>query len=132
MIPPLHHPAQAEAAPPQAQPLGLQGGDEDQREQARAGGEEVDGRVRRAAAAAAGSSADLRGLGGEPRRDRLGEGHLERGGAVAELVVEDLCVGAGDLEVAEGVGVEAVYAGGAGCCLACEGGNRAVLVDVRR
>lgn len=118
MIPPLHDAAQAEAAPPQAQPLRLQGDDENQREQARAGGEEVDGRVLRVAA-----STDCRRRGKEPR-DCFGGGHLERGGAVVELVVEDLGIGAGDLEVAEGVGMEAVYAGGAGCGLACEGRTR--------
>lgn len=54
------------------------------------------------------------GGGGDEPRDGVGGGDFERGGAVVELVMQDLGVGAGDLEVAKGVGVQAVYAGGAG------------------
>lgn len=38
-----------------------------------------------------------------------------------EFVVQGLCVGARDLEVAQGVGVEAVFAGGTGGCVAWGG-----------
>jgi hypothetical protein len=88
--------AQPEKTPPQAQPLRLSSGDEGEREQARAGGEEDNGMVRRGDAAADGREEPWDGVGG---------GDLERCGAVVELVVEDLGVGAGDLEVAEGVWV---------------------------
>lgn len=45
------------------------------------------------------------GRRGREPRDGIGGGNLERGGAVVELVVKHLGVGAGDLEVAQGVGV---------------------------
>jgi len=93
VITPLHDPSQPEAAPPQAQPLRSQGCDEDKGEQACGGSEKRDGRMRRVAADGGG------GRGEEPR-DGVGGGDLERGGAVVELVVEDLGVGAGDLEFA--------------------------------
>lgn len=126
MIPPLHDTTQPEAGPPQAQPLGLQGGDEHEGQQARAGGEEADWRGRRLA-----DGGDRHALGvvggGALRcqaRDGVGGRDLERGGAVVELVVQHLGVGAGDLEVAQGVGVQAVYAGRAGCYVTCEGRGR--------
>lgn len=118
MIAPLHDAAQPESAAPQADPLGPQGGDEDKGQQARTGGEKCD-RGRRRVAAGEPAVAGRGGGRGDEARDGVGGGDLERGGAVVELVVQDLCVGAGDLEVAEGVGVQAVYAGGAGCYLAC-------------
>lgn len=95
MIAPLHDAAQPESATPQAQPLGPQGGDEDKRQQARAGGEESDGWGRRMAAdeLAIAARGDESGYG-------VGGGDFERGGAVVELVVQDLGVCAGDLEVA--------------------------------
>lgn len=119
MIAPFHDAAQPEAAPPQAHPLGPQGGDEDKGEQACAGGEEGDGGRRRMSA---GELSDVVRRGGGPAdeaRDGVWGGDLERGGAVVELVVQHLCVGAGDLEVAQGVGVQAVDAGRARCHLAC-------------
>jgi hypothetical protein len=93
VITPLHDATQPEAAPPQAQPLRSQGGDEDKGEQACGGSEKGNGRMRRGAA-------DGGGRRGEEPRDCVGGGDLERGGAVVELVVEDLGVGAGDLEFA--------------------------------
>lgn len=86
MIPPLHDAAQPEATPPQAHPLGPQGGDENEGQQARAGGEERDRGRRRVAADEFAVPARGGGRGGEVR-DRVGGGDLERGGAVVELVV---------------------------------------------
>lgn len=127
VIAPLHDAAQSEAAPPQAHPLGPQDRDEDEGEEAGAGGEEGDGRGRRVAASEpAATVRGDRGRGGEPR-DGVRGGDLEWGGAVVELVVQDLGIGAGDLEVAQGVWVQAVYAGGAGCYLAF--GSEAGLVS---
>lgn len=123
MIPPLHDTTEPEAAPAQAQPLRPQGGNEDQTKQAGAGGEEVDGRRRRVAA-----NGGRRG--GEPRYG-IGRGDLERGGAVVELVVKHLGVGAGDLEVAEGVGVQAVNAGGARCYLACANESKLASLQLK-
>lgn len=125
VIAPLHDAAQPEAAPPQAHPLRPQGGDEDKGEQARAGGEERDRGRRRVAADELAVAA--RGGRGQAR-DGVGRGDLERGGAVVELVVQHLGVGAGDLEVAQGVGVQAVDAGGAGGYLAW--GSEAQLAGV--
>lgn len=127
MIAPLHNAAQAESATPQAQPLGPEGGDEDKGQQARAGGEESDGWSRRVAADELAVAAR-----GDESGDGVGGGDLERGGAVVELVVQDLGVRAGDLEVAQGVGVQAVYAGWAGCCLACRSGARLAGLHLRR
>lgn len=124
MIAPLHDAPQAEAAPPEAAPLGPQGDDEKQGQQAHAGDEETHrGGWREAAAADELAAAAGGGGGGGEARDGVRGGHLERGGAVVELVVQDLGVGAGDLEVAQGVGVQAVYAGRAGCCVACGKGT---------
>lgn len=119
VIAPLHDAAEPESATPQAYPLGPEGGDKDKRQQARAGGEKSDWWSRRMAAdeLAAAARDDESG-------DGVGGGDLERGGAVVELVVQDLGVCAGDLEVAQGVGVQAVYAGWAGCGLACRRGAR--------
>lgn len=99
VISPLHDTSQPEAAPPQAHPLGPQGGDEHERQQARAGGEQRDRGRRRVAADELAVAVRGGGRGGEVR-DRVGGGDLERGGAVVELVVQHLGVGAGDLEVA--------------------------------
>lgn len=119
VIAPLHNAAQPESATPQAYPLGPEGGDKDKRQQARAGGEESDGRSRCMAADELAVAARCDESG-----DGVGGGDLERGGAVVELLVQDLGVCAGDLEVAQGVGVQAVYAGWAGCGLACRNGTR--------
>lgn len=116
MIAPLHDTAEPEAAPPQAAPLGPQGSDEEQAQQGCTGGEES----HRGGCSEAATGLGGRGGGGGEARDGVCGRHLERGGAVAELVVQDLGVGAGDLEVAQGVGVEAVYAGRAGCYLTWE------------
>lgn len=119
VIAPFHDAAQSEAAPPQAHPLRPQDRDEDEGEEASAGSEEGDGRGRRVAASEPATAVQGGGRrGGEPR-DGVRGGDLERSGAVVELVVQDLGVGACDLEVAQGVRVQAVYAGGAGCHLAC-------------
>lgn len=82
VIAPLHNAAQPESATPQAQPLGPQGGDKDKRQQARAGGEESDGRSRRMAADKLAVAAR-----GDESGDGVGGRDLERGGAVVELVV---------------------------------------------